>query len=189
MKIVIVGDQQRADTWEQLFRKLPEISEVIFTNESVNASSYLWDFGDFSTQVSDLHPTHNFPTGEVGNYEVKLYAIDDKGCIDSTVLTIEIMYPDLTVDIPNVFTPNGDNENDFFKLIKVENLLHLEIIILNRWGNVVFESTDLNFNWNGKLHNVGEKCTEGTYFYKINLKDLNEKEVEEHGFVHLSRGE
>lgn len=163
-------------------------TEVNFTNESQNANDYIWDFGDFSNQITDINPNHSFPTGEVNDYFVTLYASDTSGCIDSTVLKIKIIHPELSVDIPNVFTPNGDSENDFFKLINAENLNHLEVIILNRWGNVVFESSDVDFKWNGTIHNSGENCTEGTYFYKINLTDLNGKEVEQHGFVQLLRG-
>lgn len=164
-------------------------TEVVFTNTSVNSTNYLWDFGDYSAQVTDVNPVHNYPIGVTENYFVTLYAFNAMGCIDSISKLIEIGYPLANYTIPNVFTPNGDNDNDFFKLINNENIPELEIIILNRWGNLVFESTDVNFNWNGLLHNNGSECSDGTYFYKIRLKDMNGDEVEEHGFVQLSRGQ
>jgi gliding motility-associated-like protein len=164
-------------------------TEVDFSNESINATNYIWDFGDLSPQSNDVNPLHAFPNGIANEYPVTLYAIGDFGCIDSTSLTIIINNPDIEISIPNVFTPNGDNENDFFQLITVENILELEVVILNRWGNLVFESSDLNFKWNGSIQNNGQECSDGTYFYKIMAKDMNGEEVLKHGFVHLSRGE
>src|SRR5690554_6560246 len=91
-------------------------------------------------------------------------------------------------DFPNVFTPNVDNQNDEFKLINPENIQSLEIQILNRWGNSVFESNDVFFKWNGKRFNTGTECHDGTYFYKATLTNLYGEEKEEHGFIQLSIG-
>ena len=162
-------------------------TEVNFTNESTDATNYVWDFDDSSPQVNDVDPVHEFPNGIADDYTVTLYAMDDLGCVDTASLVIIINNPDIGYSIPNVFTPNGDNENDFFKMINAENIPELEIVILNRWGNIVFESGEVNFKWNGLNHNNGPECSDGTYFYKIILKDLNGEEVIEHGFVQLSR--
>ena len=163
-------------------------AEVEFTNESTNSTNYVWDFGDNSNTSNDVNPTHNFPDDKIGEYSVVLYAMNDIGCIDSTTLVITIVYPEIKYEIPNVFTPNGDNNNDFFKLINAENILDLEVIILNRWGNLVFESNDIHFMWNGLKNNDGTECTDGTYFYKMILSNMSGEKVEEHGFVQLSRG-
>src|SRR5690554_1444870 len=163
-------------------------TEVDFTNESTNATNYIWDFGDFSAQSNDVNPVHEFPNGVANEYTVTLYAIGDFGCMDSTNLTIIINNPDIEISIPNIFTPNSDNENDFFQLINVQNISELDLVILNRWGNVVFESSDIDFKWNGSVLNNGAECSDGTYFYKITAKDLNGEEVLKHGFVQLSRG-
>jgi len=73
-------------------------------------------------------------------------------------------------------------------MINAEYITELEVVILNRWGDVVFESSDVGFNWNGLNHNNGAACTDGTYFYKINLKRVTGKEYMKHGFVQLLRG-
>ena len=163
-------------------------TEVSFTNESTDANSYVWDFGDSSPQSNDVDPVHEFPNGVVNNYTVTLYATGDLGCMDSTTLVIIINSPDIDYTIPNVFTPNADNSNDYFEIIDIENISELEIVVLNRWGNVVFESEEIDFKWNGLVQNSGQECSDGTYFYKVKLKDLNGEEFNEHGFVHLSRG-
>ena len=70
-----------------------------------------------------------------------------------------------------------------------------DIIIYNRWGEVVFESKDPNFRWNGKVKNTGAECPEGTYFYLINyqiiekqLNDGKDKGKPISGTVTLIRG-
>lgn len=162
-------------------------TEVEFTNNSTNANSYDWDFGDGNGSNME-NPSNYFPNDEIGTYEVTLYASNDH-CTDSSKVTINIIYPDPEYEIPNVFTPNNDGENDFFKLTHHLNVSSVEVVILNRWGNKVYESSeDADFRWNGKVNNSGAECSEGVYFFKMILTDFSDREYEEHGFVHLVRG-
>jgi len=165
-----------------------EDTEVNFTNTSSNATDYTWDFRDNSPFSNDENPTHFFPNNTPGSYNVILFTESNEGCVDSTSTNIVIDYPLAIYNIPNVFTPNEDGDNDFFKMIKAAYILELEVVVLNRWGDVVFESSEVNFKWNGLKHNNGEACTDGTYFYKMRLKRLTGEEIKEHGFVQLSRG-
>ena len=73
-------------------------------------------------------------------------------------------------DIPNVFTPNGDLENDVFKLkdtLTDPCFDFMSVRIYNRWGQLVFEDNDPNFNWDGNLKN-GKECKSGSYLIIIN---------------------
>jgi hypothetical protein len=87
---------------------------------------------------------------------------------------------------PNVFTPeNGDEINNTY-FLSSQNISYLKLIIVNRWGNVVFEeeSSDLlnnNPSWDGK------NATDGVYFYRYQARDKNEQPLEGHGFLHLVR--
>jgi len=92
----------------------------------------------------------------------------------------------LSFETPNIFTPNNDGSNDVFTLNGL-NVETLELVILNRWGNVVFESTDINANWNGRNKNTGNDCADGVYFYKYIITGQGDQSAEGHGFVHLSR--
>ena len=81
---------------------------------------------------------------------------------------------------PNVITPNADGINDFFK---IDNLpQNTEVVILNRWGNVVFSSENYQNNWDGNSQN-GQELTDGVYTYKF----TTETGSIGHGFVHLIR--
>jgi gliding motility-associated-like protein len=89
---------------------------------------------------------------------------------------------------PNVFTPNLDNNNEAF-FLSTKNVTTLQLTILNRWGNVVFErsSVDLinnNPSWDGTID--GQLATEGIYFYTYVATGINGQEVKGHGFMHLA---
>ena len=87
--------------------------------------------------------------------------------------------------IPNVFSPNGDNFNDIFYFPN-EGVTEINWKIFNRWGNLIFETNELDKAWNGKT-NADNDCPEGTYYYILHYK-INEKEWETaKGFVSLLR--
>nr|WP_299207246.1 choice-of-anchor L domain-containing protein [uncultured Brumimicrobium sp.] len=160
--------------------------DVTFTNTSDPASSYEWDFGNGQTaSVNDLSTQYSTYLEE-GTYTVTLTTVEG-ACTDQASKVITVLLP-LNYDMPNGFTPNGDNQNDYFT-INAQNAMALEIVILNRWGNVVFESSDVDFKWNGNVDNGDVECADGVYFYKFKLTNSSGEEIEEHGFVHLFRGE
>lgn len=74
------------------------------------------------------------------------------------------------MQIPNLFTPNGDGKNDTFEIV-AKGLSQYSIKIYNRWGNLVFESTQLNDQWNGDIN--GSAASEGTYYYVIEATKYN----------------
>jgi gliding motility-associated-like protein len=160
----------------------------INTGLSINQVS--WNFGDPNSGGSNtsmsLNPSHSF--SNVGTYPVS--ALVEFQCYTDTLeLTLTLVdcpqdppavIPDSPLLIPNVISPNNDGINDFFE---IENLQeNTEVIILNRWGNVVFSSTNYQNNWGGK-DTSGKELADGVYTYKITTKDG----VTSHGFVHLVR--
>lgn len=161
--------------------------EVTFTNTSQNATSYSWNFGDGSPVSTNQNTSHVYPNDHAGTYTVTLTATNSLGCSSTKTTTIQIDSLIITYSVPNVFSPNGDGVNEDFMFISSSNLKTVHIIIVNRWGNLVFESNDINFKWNGKNQNSGQACSDGTYFYKIDIEGLNNKKYFEQGFVTLTR--
>lgn len=84
--------------------------------------------------------------------------------------------------IPNVFTPNNDGANDAY-FVTAKGITEFNITILNRWGNVVFESNDISQQWDGTTG--GNLCTEGTYFYFIKAKSVT-KDFLKQGHITLN---
>ncbi|MBP7809439.1 MAG: gliding motility-associated C-terminal domain-containing protein [Bacteroidia bacterium] len=77
-------------------------------------------------------------------------------------------------ELPNVVTMNGDGANDFYKAIRVKHIKDIDLNIFNRWGQLVYHTTDPYFNWDGKVIQTKMLCSEGTYFYTC---EVNEKRV------------
>lgn len=88
-------------------------------------------------------------------------------------------------EIPNVFTPNGDLINDFFLIMQSEKISEFNINIYNRWGNLIFQSTNTDFKWDGKFN--GTECSEGTYFWVLNYTLEEDKIETKQGTVTLLR--
>lgn len=94
-----------------------------------------------------------------------------------------IIESEITIELPNVITANNDGVNDYFfpKTIGVDSY---KMTILNRWGNSVYNET--NGKWDGN-NEVGKPCVEGTYFYRIEAKDLKKNLIKKTGFIQLIR--
>ncbi len=157
---------------------------VDFSNTSQNASSYLWDFGNGITlPIGNQNSQSQIYT--TGVYEIMLVAYNGN-CSDTAYTTINVLDPPIILPVSlitsNVFTPNSDGSNDVFTF-QLENIVQLEISILNRWGAVVFTSTDINFSWNGKVN--GNLALEGVYFYTYKAVGAQNEQFEGQGFLHL----
>ena len=127
-----------------------------------------WDFGDGNSLTSaNLSTTYNYLNSGVFNASFNF--IDVNNCTYSFFLPLEIFNNELLddQDIPNVITANGDNVNDEFLLDGIIDIcLEYEIVILNRWGNKVFETSQFGPTFKG-FDLGGELLSEGVYFYII----------------------
>jgi len=92
------------------------------------------------------------------------------------------------IDMPNVFTPNGDVINGFYGPIGADpsGFSSFNMKLFNRWGNVMYESNDITKGWDGRS-NAGNVAEDGVYFYVIKAKDIDEKDLNKQGFFHLVR--
>ena len=135
---------------------------VSFQNLTTNGYAYQWFFGDggYSDQI---HSTHTYDTP--GIYQVTLVATDSKGCVDSITIPVQI-FREFYIYIPNAFIPNGDRFNEVFAGSFV-GVKEIEIEIFNRWGQLVYTSSDLNFEWNGTYN--GQRVQNGTYVWKLSF--------------------
>lgn len=166
-----------------------ENTEVEFVNNSINANTYEWNFGDNSANSGFENPTHIFPS--IGNevYIVTLIASNDAGCTDTTEQTIHVN--DIIIYyVPNVFTPDGDAFNQTFQPVFTSGYDPYEyhLIIFNRWGEIVFESYNANVGWDGTYPKDGKLVEDGVYVWKINFKEtMSDKKHEAQGHVTILR--
>ena len=168
--------------------------EVTFTDKSIRGTSYMWEFGDGKDSISTLKdPTHIYY--RPGEYSVKLTIVNDPhGCIDSMRFD-KIEVERSLLDIPNVFTPNGDGINDRF-MVQKQSLRYLSVKIYSRTGMMVYSFTGQGEalraweGWDGRINNTSAFATPGVYFYVIRAlgwDDVDYDSKEQRGFVHLYR--
>lgn len=140
-------------------------SEVKFFDETDNAISWLWDFGNGRNSI-EQNPVYTYR--EPGTYFVSLLVTNTWGCVGKlTRGPYVIVVPDLF--IPNVFSPNGDGVNDVFR-VEYSGVQPYRARIYSRWGDLVFESRNKQEPWEGKDAD-GMDVPEGVYFYNIRIGD------------------
>lgn len=140
-------------------------------NTSTGAVNYIWDFGDDTFDSISFSPTHIFSEESIGKFTIKLTAISDYGCTSTKLADINIL-EDVIYYIPNSFTPNnGDKLNDLFHPVFTSgvSLDRFNFMIFNRWGVVVFQSSNPDFGWDGKVDGVD--AMSGTYTWKVEYKE------------------
>lgn len=145
--------------------------EVDFTNTSYYADSYDWTFYQVGAST-DIHPTIEYPT-DPGLYEVQLIASTDKGCTDTAWVAIEIL-DRIIFYVPNTFTPDDDDFNEVFKAVFTAGYdpYDFNLLIFNRWGEIVFESHDADKGWDGTYGADSDRVVkDGTYVWKIEFKE------------------
>jgi len=155
--------------------------EVDFTQHS-SEGKIKWVFGDFTDDSFKESPTHTYE--EPGRYVVSLI-IEANGKIIQDEKVIEVSesladendepLPSSEINYkPNVFTPNGDGNNDYM-LVGTENMEQFHFILMGRTGSdIIFETNDPSFKWDGKLKN-GTTIANGTYVYIIIAKGKDGK--------------
>lgn len=165
------------DTVDVVVNPLPNIAIQFTAKElcqldtiqltATGAESYTWYSPHMSREIGNTNPIFFSVYASPVNVIVK--GIDENNCSNIDSITLHYINCCGNLFIPNAFTPNGDGHNDFFKPIfnqvKYENY---EIIIVNRFGQEVFKTKDLQKSWNGNFNN--SPCDIGTYYYVIKAK-------------------
>lgn len=157
--------------------------EFEMINNSTDASSYSWDFGDGTTS-SIVNPTHEYP-GVPGTYVIMLAANNASNCPDTAYLTV-VVEDQLIFHVPNSFTPDGDEFNNMFEPVFYSGFdpQSYTLLIYDRWGEILFESHNVEQGWNGTYHDGIVK--EGTYVWFIQFKDsMSDKKRTYNGHVTL----
>lgn len=147
---------------------------VTFNNNSTGASNYQWNFGN-GTSTNTQNATITYTN--IGTYTVTMIA-SNGGCLD-TVTAVIVVDVESWINIPNIFSPNGDGINDEF-LIFSNGIRDLNCDIFNRWGEKVYTLYSPKQMWDGKMFN-GSQASEGTYYYILKAKGYDGKEYDKQG--------
>jgi gliding motility-associated-like protein len=163
--------------------------QVIFSNLSEFALTYLWSFGDGDSS-SIKNPMHWYQM--LGEYNVKLIAVSDKGCKD-TVYSSILIRDEYTFYTPNAITPDGDGSNDVFYILGNEiSTKEFHLYIIDRWGGVIFETDKYDkdqpakYGWDGSLKG-GSIVSIGSYTWFVKYYDGDGIQHDKSGVVNVIR--
>ena len=149
--------------------------------EATGGIAYTWSPVDRIGASADGRLFARMVTG--GVFTVKV--VNEFDCADSSSVTYTNIQPCCNFFYPNAFTPNGDHNNDGFKVVTHGNMYDYRLMIYNRWGQVVYTSVDPGEYWDGKLY--GTPCEVGTYYYIFKGRCLTGVTEEKKGDVVLIR--
>lgn len=163
--------------------------QVIFVNLSEFAFSYLWSFGDGDSS-SNFSPMHLYSA--VGEYDVSLMAISDKGCKD-TVFGSVVIRDEYTFYAPNAISPDSDGNNDIFYVLGNEiSQKDFHLYVLDRWGGVIFKTDKYEniqpakYGWDGRLKS-GSIAAIGSYSWIVKYIDGDGIQHDRSGVVNVIR--
>ncbi len=147
-------------------------TEIDFFNESTGANQYEWDFAGIGSST-DENPTFEFPAIDLANYLVCLNVESEEGCTDTICYDISIR-PELLFYVPNTFTPDNDGINEVFVPVIGGGIYtdNYRFRIWDRWGNLVFETTEIGVAWNGNNSNGDYYVQNDVYIWEVQFRDL-----------------
>ena len=188
------------DPGDSVFIQNPDVTFSFEITSDIVVDHFFWTFEHDITSTQP-NPTFTYAEYKAGTYEATLTVYDDCGC--DTTFTKEFYVMPVELQVPSVFTPNGDGYNDTFVITLKSGsespgnnntntrsrgesnggerplsdyYKSTDLVIFNRWGRIVYHSTDYQNDWDGG------GLSDGTYFYVLKCKGLKE-EVQYQGSV------
>jgi gliding motility-associated-like protein len=140
--------------------------KAYFSDSSVGPiASYNWIFGDGTGSNLAVPPPKQYPDlPEDKNYNVQLIIGDGAGCFDTASQVIQSI-ANCFIAVPSAFTPNGDGINDYLYPLNAYKAVNLEFRVYNRYGQLVFQTTNWTIRWDGNMNGVPQPV--GTYVWTL----------------------
>ena len=162
---------------------------VSFTDSSSSdVTSWSWNFGDpYSSSNTDSieNPIHSFDSS--GTYQIFLTVISSNGCVD-TISRDVLVSNEYTLFAPNAFSPDENGVNDYFFPTGIGiGKDRFEMMIYDRWGDLIFHTIDIDKPWDGRSNKGSKIAPLGVYVWIINTTDESRKKHQYIGHVSLIR--
>ncbi len=166
---------------------LEPVTSLINTS-SADVVSWDWQIpnGEPATSTNEDVNNVTFPFDQPGDYPITLTVTNAAGCIDSVTFVVQII-SDVLIFAPNTFTPDDDEFNQTWLVyMSGIDVYDFELVLYNRWGEIVWESYDVSVGWDGTYG--GKPVQDGTYSWFIRCADLtNDNKYEFQGHVNVIR--
>jgi len=156
-----------------------------YDRSTSDVMTWKWNLGDGKiVSPKTQNPVHQYLVGVAGTYMVKLYVVNANGCVDSIQKPVDVL-PEFAFYIPNAFTPTRDDgTNDTF-FGKGVGIVSYHIWIFDRWGNMVFNTPNIDTGWDGRANNGEFIAQQDVFVWKVQLKDVFGKRHDYIGTVTL----
>jgi gliding motility-associated-like protein len=148
-------------------------------NAGPYATQYVWDFAGLGSATTP-EASFTFPDLVGSTYPVELWVTNYLGCADSATKLVEIQ-DEFLIYVPDAFTPDGDGINDEFRVMGNDiDTEGFELLVFNRWGELIFTSTDPSKGWRGSLGDGdGERVQDGVYPWRLRVASRYSQERRE----------
>lgn len=185
--IIEVEDLPNIDFIVNPVEMIEDFTSPQFMNFSDTIHTFWWDYGESFEFDTTYNGSHEYIDLERGTFVVRLHALSPLGCYNSEEKIIKYN-PTNVVYVPNSFTPNGDKfNNNFMPILNGDfDIFDYELIIFNRWGELIFESKNAQIGWDGNYN--GRKAPEGTYIWQLKVGLIDYPiSLEKQGHLNLLR--
>lgn len=158
--------------------------EFYIIDQSIGGVNGTWSFGDGKNMSYEAYENFYHSYGDTGTYTIVLEIVNEGVCYDAQFLNVCVQ-PKTLILAPTAFSPNGDGINDEFFIRSIGANQHF-LQIYNRWGELVFETSDIEVAWDGNF--LGEKQAIGTYSWYLKYFSIEDtEETSSKGTVQLIR--
>ena len=156
---------------------------TVFTNNSTGASHYIWLFGDGDSTAKNTADTTQHQYEETGTFNACLIAINPYECADTVCHPVETLINPL-LDVPNAFTPGRFGQNSIVR-VRGFGIRSMNWKIYNRWGQVVFQSNNPDYGWDGTFKGTVQPMD--VYAYTLEATFFDGKKTTRKGDITLIR--
>lgn len=179
---LLVGPDDGSDPVNLPIGTIDTITAIVTPDNLDLTFSWTVDGDPYGDNTNSI--THTSAVEGLVNYAITVTS--GIGCTDEA--SVEVLFVEPTIAVPNVFTPNGDNKNEFFFPVTSGTLEVIDLKVYNRWGQLVFDNDDLENGWDGTYN--GNPAPSEVYIYKVQYRKVNDPDapiIEEKGDVTLLR--
>lgn len=149
---------------------------------STSGAVHIWSpaFGLSATNIPNPVGSYEAPSEGI---RYRLLIFNEEGCVDSAFITVKVFTTKPSVFVPSAFTPNGDNKNDLLRPIAVGIKSIEAFYVYNRWGQLVFSTTENGKGWDGRIN--GQLQSSSSYVWVVKATDYTGKSFIEKGTTTL----
>lgn len=179
-----IANENNAPSSETQLEGSAPIDIHFYSNPTPAADTYIWKiYKDNTTTpfIARSAQDNTYTFAEAGKYRVEVTA-SNQYCSSTDTVFVEVTNSSLVV--PKIFTPNGDNVQDEFR-VAYESIIEFNATVVNRWGRKVFSWSNPAKGWDGKIG--GKQAAEGPYYYIITAKGSDGKKYKLKGCINLLR--